>query len=117
VSGAPEPPVPLRVLRDAVVRAVAASTVRAVASEVGISHPGLMKFVAGAKPQTVTMRKLLIWYVRQSVTMDEGTATAAITMLVNGYPQHEREDVRKRLFEVLREAHTAAGREPPDWLV
>lgn len=62
------------------------------------------------------MRKLLTWYVRQSVTMDEGTALAAIALLVNSYPQGEREGVRERLLDVLREAHTAAGREPPEWL-
>jgi hypothetical protein len=116
VSAAPDPLVPVTALREAVRRAVDATSTRAVGAAVGVSHGAIVKFLDGAKPQAATLRKLLSWYVRQSVTMDEATATAAITMLVNGYPQHEREDVRTRLYEVLREAHAAAGREPPDWL-
>jgi hypothetical protein len=117
MNAIPDPPVPVNALREAVRRAVEASSLRTVANEVGVSHGAVVKFMDGAKPQARTVRKLLTWYLRQkSVAMDETTALAAIALLVGTYPEAHRDRVRERLLEVLRHAHGEAGIEIPDWM-
>jgi hypothetical protein len=116
VSGAPDPPVALSTLREAIRRAVAASSLRAVADEVGVSHTVIVKLLAGSKPHPTTMRKLLRWYVRQGGVLDEDTALASIALLIDTTPVAERECARAELIQVLRSAHRRAGSEPPDWL-
>lgn len=117
MSATPDPPVSLSVLRDALRRAVANSSERAAAAAVGLSQRGLRKFLAGTKPQAATLRNLTRWYIAESAgALDEETATAAINLLAGAYPESERGKVREQLLGVLREAHEAAGREPPKWL-
>jgi hypothetical protein len=118
VSVPPELPVPLSALREAVRRAVAGSSERAVASAVGMSQRGLRLFVGGAKPHASTLRKLTLWYVSQSagVHLDQETAEAVLALLTGGLPEKERAGVRERVLDVLREAHRAAGTNPPEWL-
>lgn len=104
-------------LREAAQRAVDASSLRAVADAIGISHPGLMKFLGGAEPQAATLRSLIGWYMRDSaVPLDQDTAAAAIDLLVGSYPEVERELVRAGLLAVLRDAHRKLGTDPPAWL-
>jgi transposase len=43
-------------------------------------------------------------------------ALAAINLLVNGSPEREREKLRARLLDLLREAYGASAQEPPEWL-
>lgn len=83
-----------------------------------MSKTAIVKFLAGSKPQSATLRmKLLPWYVRQAgALVDPVAAQAAITLLVNTTPEPQREDVRAGLLDLLREAHRRAGTEPPDWL-
>jgi hypothetical protein len=110
-------PIPVSVLRDAVRRAVASSSLRAVGDAVGLSHKGITKFLAGSKPQASTMRNLTRWYLTESgASLDAETAAAAINLLASGFTGEERERVRAGLLDVLRDAHRAAGREPPEWL-
>lgn len=116
MSATPNLPVAPSAIREAARRAVAASSIRIVASAVDISPTGLVKFIGGAKPRASTMRKLLAWYVRQSGEVDSDAALAAIAFLVNTYPPSHRAEVRERLLEVLREGHWKAGAEPPEWL-
>lgn len=119
MSAAPEPPVSLSTLREAVRRAVAASSQRAVADAVGMSQRALRLFMNGeTKPHASTVRNLTLWYLRESAGahLDAETAGAAIDLLVNAYPERERARVRADLVKVLREAHRAAGTQPPKWL-
>lgn len=116
MSAAPDP-IPVSVLREAVRRAVASSSMRAVGDAVGLTHKGLGKFLAGSKPQAATMRNLTRWYLTESgATLDAETAEAAINLLASGFVGEEREQVRAGLLDVLRKAHRAAGRNPPEWL-
>lgn len=118
MSGAPEPPVPVGVIRDAVRLAVAASSIRAVASAVKVNHGTIVNFLAGAKPHPSTLRKFTRWYVQQSAeqNQDEASARAAIEVLVSGYAPGRREEVRRQLLDVMREGYRAAGTDPPEWL-
>lgn len=111
------PSLPVSRLREAAQRAVDASSLRAVAEAVGISHPGLMKFLDGSEPHPATLTKLMRWYLRASaVPLDEETALAAIELLVRSVPEPERERVRAGLLDVLREGHRKRGNDPPPWL-
>lgn len=114
-----EGPIPVSTLREAVRRAVAASSTRAVGEAVGMTHRAVQQFMAGTNPHASTVRKLAAWYVRHAAEtqeLDADTATAAISLLVSGYPEVERELVRAGLMEVLREAHRKLGTDPPAWL-
>lgn len=73
----------------------------------------------GSEPHPATLRKLAAWYVPYaagSQSLDADTAAAALTLLVDDYPEVERELVRVSLKEVLREAHRRGGTAPPAWL-
>lgn len=117
MSAAPILPVP--VLREAVRRAVEASSARAVAEAVGLSHRGVLLFLGGSEPHAKTVRKLSEWFVRNAAEMglvDAETASAIVTLLVSGLPEGDREGVRADLLNLLREAHRRSGTDPPAWL-
>lgn len=118
MSAIPQPPIAVSVLRDAVRRAVAASSTHKVAAAVGVSQGTVRKFQAGSTPHGSTLQKLTRWYVKESVALhlDSETAAAALDVLVSVYPEKQRTKVRAQLLDVLREAHRAAGTEPPKWL-
>lgn len=114
-----EPAVPVSMLRDAARRAAEATSSRQVARAVKMSALGLRKFIAGSEPHPATVRKLAEWYVRHAAdtrALDANTAAAALALLVDGYPEKERERVRQGLLDVLREAHGRVGTKPPPWV-
>lgn len=118
---APEPPrVRVEVLRDAVRRAVAASSSHQVAKAVGLSAPAVRNFMAGAEPHPANHRKLTAWYVRQAADaheLDEDTAHAALSLLLEAVPELHRGDGMRRVLEAVREAHEVSGAPLPSWLV
>lgn len=119
MSATPELRVPVAALREAVRRAVAATSGHQVAAAIGISQGGVRKFVSGSEPHPATVRKLAEWYVRYAADtqhLDADTAAAALTLLVDGYPAKDQEVVRRGLLDVLREAHGRLGTKPPPWL-
>jgi hypothetical protein len=83
-----------------------------------ISQGGVRKFLAGSQPHPKTMRKLLTWYFEtaDAAPVTDEPALAAINLLVNGSPERERENLRARLLDLLREAYGASGQKPPEWL-
>jgi hypothetical protein len=54
----------LEKIRELAGKRVSASSLRAVASEIGISFSGLRKLLAGGSPHPSTVKKLTAWYVR-----------------------------------------------------
>jgi hypothetical protein len=52
--------------RQAVRDAIAGSTLRAVAKDVGMSPSGLQKFLDGTRPYRKTKERLRFWYFRQA---------------------------------------------------
>jgi hypothetical protein len=59
-----ETAVPIVALRDAAQRHVAASSLRSVAREIGISHQALHAFLHGSEPYGKNLRKLIEWWHR-----------------------------------------------------
>jgi uncharacterized protein YciW len=110
--------VPVAALREAVRRAVAASSTRAVASAAKVNHQTVVNFAAGVKPHPSTVKKFTTWYVQQSVAthLDADSFAAAMALLMEGYPQAQRPLVRAGVLEALRQGYRKSGTEPPDWL-
>lgn len=120
MSGAPrEPRMSVDVLRAAAQRAVDASSSHQVAKAVEMSALGLRKFLRGAEPHPGTVTKLTRWYVRHAAEhghIDAETIAAALVVLLDGYPENERESVRREILGLLRETHRKLGTHPPGWL-
>lgn len=108
------------VLRAALRRAVAASSLRTVAEQVGLTHRGLTLFITGeSRPREVTARKLRDWYVREgvnagSVTTD--TARAALDVLLADLPVLERNRATVAILEAVQQAYRRAKMNPPEWI-
>ncbi len=115
VSGAPSDDV----LRAALRRAIGASSLRAVAEQVGLTHRGLQLYVTGeSRPREATARKLRDWYVREGVhaggvTME--TVRAAVDVLLADLPAAERGRASSDLIEVVRQLYRRAKMDPPAW--
>ena len=99
---------PVDVLRDAARRAAASTSLRATASEIGITHRSLARFLAGeTETRESTTRKLRDWYVRRAASTGDvtaETAEAALSVLV------------AELVDVLGKHHDRSKRERPAWL-
>jgi hypothetical protein len=115
VSGAP----PDDVLRAALRHAVARSSLRTVAEQVGLTHRGLQLYITGeSRPREATTRKLREWYVREASAQsgaDESTVRAAIDVLLGGLPEGQKDRAAARLMDVVRQAFSEAKMEPPQW--
>lgn len=109
----------LNAIRSAVMLAVERRTLRAVAAELGISHPAVLNFMDGAEPRPATLRKLQAWYVQHGAGPSDVSGTtidAALAVLVSGVREPERGAAKLRLVAALREAYDAAGVPvPQEW--
>jgi hypothetical protein len=105
----------LRTLREAVVRRVEETSIRAVAEEIGMSRSGLHVLLRGSTPQPATRAKLVRWYVEQRGTPptqpDAVTAAdvdAALRLLMIYVAQDGRESVQeRRVREIVRRFETS----------
>src|SRR3954468_1432304 len=98
--------------REAVRRAVAASSQRAVAAQIGISYRGVGKFLAGAEPYEKTRQKLQAWYVSRAVPPDVLTADVArlaVLMLVDAVPPERRAEAVREIVATVERTHRVAG--------
>lgn len=115
-----DPGVPVSTLRAAVAEAVARTSSHAVAREVGMSAPSLRDFINGSEPRQATVRKLAEWYVRTAAdrgdVLSEGTARAALALLVEPIPPERREDALRELVDAIERSYRAAGVPVPKWL-
>jgi hypothetical protein len=114
------PHVPLAAVREAARRAVAESSLRAVAKRIPMSPMGLQHFINGTQPYRATLRKLTAWYVNRGASrgeFSEETARAALAILLDGLPEERQAGARAALLERLAAAYTAARTELPSWLV
>jgi hypothetical protein len=106
VSAAPS----VDVLRESVRRAVAASSLRTVAAQAGLTHRTVGKFLGGTPPQEKTLRKLREWYVRHAADtpdLSKETRAAALAILLDGVPEKDRPSVEKAVLELIRMARKA----------
>jgi hypothetical protein len=115
VSAAPG----VAVLREAVRRAVEATSLRAVAAQIGLTHHSVRNFLNGSSPHASNVRKLREWYVREAASAPEPSAEsveAALSILTETLPEDRRESIGRKMLEMLREEHTASGVRLPRWL-
>jgi hypothetical protein len=115
----PSPHVPIEAIREAARRAVAESSLRAVARSIPMSPMGLQHFVNGTRPYRSTLRKLTAWYVNRGASrgeFSEDTARAALAILLDGIPEGQQDEARAELLERLASLHTSARTELPGWL-
>lgn len=59
------PRIGLGSLRESVRQAVAVSSLRTVADDIGMSFSGLRSFLGGRRPQRGTLEKLSRWFMRE----------------------------------------------------
>jgi len=108
-------------LRYAAQRAVARSSLRKVAGEMGMAVSWLNGFVLGKETElrAKTMRNLREWYVRVApdlVEQDEGTAVNALEFLVSGIlDETERTTAYSKLLRLLARSYSDQG-PLPDWV-
>jgi hypothetical protein len=114
------PHVPLAAIREAARRAVAETSLRAVARRIPMSPMGLQHFINGTHPYRSTLRKLTAWYVNRGASrgeFSEETARAALAILLDGLPEERQAEARAALLERLAASYAAARTELPTWLV
>jgi hypothetical protein len=99
-------------VRELADKRVSASSLRAVAEDIGMSFSGLRKFLAGSDPHPGTVKKLTAWYVRSRVSgppqpkpsarPERAEIDAAIQLLIEFARADEREEVRlRRIREIV----------------
>jgi hypothetical protein len=117
---APDLRVPLEAIRREAELARDATSLRAVAREVGITPMGLRGFLLNdGKPQARTVRKLNQWYVsRMARHLPEGEdeARAALTILAGYFPERERQAVILEYLQVTERRLSAIGMQVPAWV-
>jgi hypothetical protein len=107
------------VLRESVRRAVAASSLRAVAEQVGLTHRGLALFIEGTRPRPGTIRKLTTWFANRPADAEGVSpelAEAALAVLFAGLPAARVEEPIRNLLSAIRQICESAGLPPPAWL-
>lgn len=116
----PELRAPLEAIRREAELARDATSLRAVAREVGITPMGLRFFLLDqGRQQARTVRKLNEWYVRRMATRPpegEDEARAALTILAGYYPQAQRFRVLSRFIDSMEDEFRASGMTPPPWI-
>jgi hypothetical protein len=116
----PELRVPTDVLRREAGLAVDASSLRAVAGEMGMSAMGLRSFIQGGRtPQDRTLRKVTLWHAgRAAARQAEGeeAARSVLTVLAGLYPQADRPRVLGNFLGQMEREFRASRMAPPPWL-
>ena len=114
------PPTTIDRLRENVALRVQATSLRAVARQVGMSPSGLEKFLSGATPYSRSRQKLHDWWVREGSKPRSDIHTEGISValgaLVRDLPPEEREAGMKRLVRTLRGMYETQGAVCPPWL-
>ena len=102
-------------VREAAREAVEFSSLRSVATDIGIGHSTLFNFVNGVMPHPRVRRILYGWYVR------DGGASAVqaveLDRLVRELPEPVRARFHPRLAVLLAGGYVEGDVEMPAWLV
>jgi hypothetical protein len=81
----PKPPVGVASWRQLVQKRVDGSSLRAVATEIGMSSSGLHVFLGGSRPHPATLKKISAWAAREQagqLPIDSRDVEAAVALLV-----------------------------------
>jgi len=107
-------------LRETVALRVEATSLRAVARQVGMSPSGLEKFLSGGTPYSRSRQKLQDWWEREgsrphSEVSPEGIEVA-VGALVRDLPAEFRAEAIQRLIRALRDVYREQETVCPQWL-
>lgn len=112
--------VPIEVIRHAVELAVARTSLRIVADEIGMTAMTVRAFIrSDGQPQPRTQRKLNAWYARHAAARDsEGMndVRSALIVLAGFYPQASQSRLEDRVLGVMEDEFRENGMTPPGWL-
>jgi hypothetical protein len=114
------PIVPVDAIRNAAATRAAATSIRQVAHQVGVTTRGLNLFLNGAEPYAKNLAKLQQWYVRQAAELnsvtDAVTAAAAMIVLTHDMPPAKRTAVIADSARWWSEKYAALGLPQPEWI-
>lgn len=107
-------------LRHAAAARVAATSLRGVSREIGMSATGLSKFLDGNAPYQPTLNRLRNWYLRYAVpagtTLSESDAHAALSALVHDLSPEARHDAIEAMLRCMRDGYQRSGHDQPRWI-
>lgn len=107
-------------VRAAAVARVAATSLRSVSREIGMSATGLSKFLDGNAPYLPTLNRLRNWYLRHAApthaTLSEDDAHAALALLVHDLSPEARHAAIDEMLRCMRTGYQASGHDEPEWI-
>ena len=108
-------------LRRAFRDEVAATSLRHVSRQAGMTAGGLQKFLDGAEPYVATRRRLERWYVlhgpgRHETSLTGPSAMAILRVLVQDLSPARHRPTLELLVQSLEDAYTLAHLPRPAWL-
>jgi hypothetical protein len=108
--------VELERFRTALEAAIARSSLRAAAGDVGMSPTGLSKFLSGGQPYGKTLERLRNWYSRQpDVHQTRPNEIANQLRRFVGTLPHPDAGVGN-ILEAVDRSYALAGMVPPEWV-
>jgi hypothetical protein len=109
------------VLRRAVRDEVAATSLRTISRQTGMTAAGLQKFIEGGQPYTATRRRLERWYVLHGPGRHQGAsgggALAVLRVLVQDLSPARHRPTLELLVKSIEDAYSSAELPPPRWLL
>jgi DNA-binding phage protein len=107
-------------LRQVTAQRVAATSLRKVAREIGMSATGLSKFLDGNAPYLPTLNRLRNWYLRHAATpagtLSQEDAYAALGLLVHDLAPDARQGAIEAMLACMREGYQRSGQDEPEWV-
>ena len=107
-------------IREAVQARVAATSLRKVAREVGMSPTGLKKFIDGTDPYSATVHRLRVWYVRygtqHAAEIQTPDASAALAVLTHELPETPARAVADTVLDSIEKGYELSGKSRPKWV-
>jgi hypothetical protein len=107
-------------LRTAASARVAATSLRSVSREIGMSATGLSKFLDGNAPYLPTLNRLRNWYLRHAIStadsLSEEDAHAALALLVHDLSPEARHAAIDEMLRCMREGYAQSGQDEPGWI-
>lgn len=113
--------VSLDVIREALRRAIDATSLRQVARDADLSPRGLTLVVKGSKPRKSTVWKVRGWYARHAAAnggtgVSDEMAAASLSTLLHGLDGPDREYAATAILGVLESFHRRREVVPPGWI-
>jgi hypothetical protein len=105
--------VPVDVLREAVRERVAATSLRGVEAETGVSYTSLRWFLGGSEPYSDNLAKLTSWYFK---TITGSPSAEAFSTLLASLPAETRVEAAKTIRAAVQRAYRDAGCPVPEWV-